>query len=331
MLGDGTVEGVLRGEVCHSSWKASLLPTFHISWSEWASALDGCDQPPGPRTPCAHIPPRGAVPPGRSLERTTHPSRAPGRCCGGRSRPGWCGWTSPESTAVPPWIHPGSGIGSRAFGRSSQSHCELRNGPCYSDIQLEFQECEVGSWARCGERRNCHLWGRPKEITDVYNWNTNKKRKARCYTGEGNGTPLQYSCLENPMDGGAWKAAVHGGCWGLDTTEQLHFHFSLSCTAEGNGTHSSVLARRIPGTVEPGGLPSIGSHRVRHDWSDLAAGAYTENGQEYVTVSGAKAEQGKREKCCGIEKACLCHEQEDRRFGWEYPRLKPTGKKSWHG
>ena len=52
----------------------------------------------------------------------------------------------------------------------------------------------------------------------------------RCCMGEGNGTPLQYSCLENPMDGGAWWAAVHGV-----TTEQLHFHFSLSCIGEGNG------------------------------------------------------------------------------------------------
>ena len=66
------------------------------------------------------------------------------------------------------------------------------------------------------------------------------------------------------------------GCslWGLkesDTTERLPFHFSLSCFGEGNGTHSSVLAWRIPGTAEPGGLPSVGSHRVGHDWSDLAA------------------------------------------------------------
>ena len=51
---------------------------------------------------------------------------------------------------------------------------------------------------------------------------------------EGNGIPLQYSCLENPMDGGAWKAAVHGVTGGSDTTEQLHFHFSLSCIGEGN-------------------------------------------------------------------------------------------------
>ena len=57
------------------------------------------------------------------------------------------------------------------------------------------------------------------------------------------------------------------GCspWGLkelDMTERLHFHFLLSCTGEGNGSHSSVLAWRIPGRAEPGGLPSKGSHRV---------------------------------------------------------------------
>ena len=56
--------------------------------------------------------------------------------------------------------------------------------------------------------------------------------------------------------------------WGRkesDRTERLHFHFSPSCIGEENGNHSSVLAWRIPGTGEPGGLPSMGSHRVRHD------------------------------------------------------------------
>ena len=132
------------------------------------------------------------------------------------------------------------------------------------------------------------------------------------YGREANGTPLQYSCLENPMDRGAWWAAVYGvaqsrtrlsdftfthwrrqwqptpvflpgesqgrgslmGChlWGrteLDTTERLHFHALEKAMA----THSSVLAWRIPGTGEPGGLPSMGSHRVGHDWSALAAAA----------------------------------------------------------
>ena len=60
------------------------------------------------------------------------------------------------------------------------------------------------------------------------------------------GTPLQDSCLENPMDKGAWWDAVPGVAKSPDTTERLHFHFSLSCAGEGNGNHSSVLAWRIP-------------------------------------------------------------------------------------
>ena len=81
--------------------------------------------------------------------------------------------------------------------------------------------------------------------------------------GEGNGTPLQYSCLENPMDRGAWWAAVHAKGWTQlnDFTFIFHFHALEKETA----THSSVLAWRIPGTGEPGGLPSMGSHRVGHD------------------------------------------------------------------
>ena len=126
-----------------------------------------------------------------------------------------------------------------------------------------------------------------------------------------NGTPLQYSCLESPMDGGAWKAAVHG----VATTERLHFHFSLSCIGEGNGNllqysclenprdgslwgrtesdmteplhfHSSLLCigegngkplpcscLENPRDDGPGGLPSMESHRVWHNWSDLAVAA----------------------------------------------------------
>ena len=85
------------------------------------------------------------------------------------------------------------------------------------------------------------------------------------------GTPLQYSCLENPMDGGAWWAAVHGIAEGRTQLSDFTFTFHFHALEREMATHPSVLAWRIPGTGEPGGLPSLGSHRVRHDWSDLAA------------------------------------------------------------
>ena len=91
--------------------------------------------------------------------------------------------------------------------------------------------------------------------------------------GEGNGTPLQYSCLENPMDGGAWWAAVHGVAKSRTRLSDFIFTFHFHVLKKAVATHSSVLAWRIPGTGEPGGLPSMGPHRVGYDWSDLAAAA----------------------------------------------------------
>ena len=82
---------------------------------------------------------------------------------------------------------------------------------------------------------------------------------------EGDGTPLQYSCLENPMDGGAWWAAVHGVTKSRTRLSDFPFTFHFHALEKEMATHSSVLAWRIPGTGEPGGLPSMGSHRVGHD------------------------------------------------------------------
>ena len=77
--------------------------------------------------------------------------------------------------------------------------------------------------------------------------------------GEGNGTPLQCSCLENPMDRGAWKAAVHGVAEGRTQLSDFTFTFHLHALEKEMAIHSSVLAWRIPGMGEPGGLPSMGS------------------------------------------------------------------------
>ena len=90
---------------------------------------------------------------------------------------------------------------------------------------------------------------------------------------QGNGTPLQYSCLENPMDRGVWWAAVHGVTEGRTRLSDFTFTFHFRALEKEMATHSSVLAWRIPGTGEPGRWPSMGSHRVRHDWSNLAAAA----------------------------------------------------------
>ena len=84
--------------------------------------------------------------------------------------------------------------------------------------------------------------------------------------GEGNGTPLQYSCLENPMDGGAWWAAVHGVAKSRTRLRDFTFTFHFHALEKEMATHSSVLAWRIPWTEEPGGLPVYG---VAQSWTRL--------------------------------------------------------------
>ena len=87
-----------------------------------------------------------------------------------------------------------------------------------------------------------------------------------CYIiGESNGTQLQYPWLENPMDGEAWKAAVRKVTEGQTRLSEFTFTFHFHALEKEMATHSSVLAWRIPGMGEPGGLPSLGSHRVGHN------------------------------------------------------------------
>ena len=85
------------------------------------------------------------------------------------------------------------------------------------------------------------------------------------FYGEGSGTPLQYSYLENPRTEEAWKAAVHRVAEGRTRLRDFTFTFHFHSLEKEMATHSSVLSWRIPGTGEPGGLPSMGSHRVGHN------------------------------------------------------------------
>ena len=104
--------------------------------------------------------------------------------------------------------------------------------------------------------------------------------------GEGNGKPLQYSCLENPMDGGAWWAAVHEVPTSWTQLSDFTFTFHFDALEEEVAIHSSVLSWRIPGTGGPDGPLSLGSHRVGHDWSDLAAAAAV---RDYSSSIGTKS------------------------------------------
>ena len=139
----------------------------------------------------------------------------------------------------------GEGFGNNMVGKRK---CGLRRSivPCDGNFECMWDWIE-----------GAHVW-KQNEHLGVAN------------LGEGNGHPLQYSCLENPMDRGAWLAAVHGVAKSRTQLSDFTFTFRFHALEKEMATHSNVLAWRIPGMAEPGGLPSMGSHRVGHDWSDLA-------------------------------------------------------------
>ena len=147
---------------------------------------------------------------------------------------------------------------------------------CSHIKSLSWSHSEHENW---NGLQSCELWRWP----NLYPYSNlllglvfSQKRpwpleRPRAHLGEGNGTPLQYSCLENPMGRGAWWAAVHGVVKSRIRLSDLTFTFHFHALEKELATHSSVLAWRIPGMGEPGWLPSMGSHRVGQDWSDLAA------------------------------------------------------------
>ena len=111
----------------------------------------------------------------------------------------------------------------------------------------------------------------------------NIKRLLLIKENQNNGTPLQYSFLGNPMYRGAWWAAVHGVTGSQTRLSDFTFTFHFHALEEEMASHSSILAWRIPGTVEPGGLPSMVSHRVGNDWRHLAAVAAASVQQSKIT------------------------------------------------
>ena len=92
-------------------------------------------------------------------------------------------------------------------------------------------------------------------------------RTVQLFCGEGDSTPLQYSCLENPMDGGAWWTAVHGVSKSRTRLSDFTFTFHFHALEKEMATHSSTLAWKIPWTEELDGLQSTGSQRVGHNWT----------------------------------------------------------------
>ena len=128
------------------------------------------------------------------------------------------------------WIIGKDSDAGRDWGQEEKGTTEDEMAGWHYRLDGHKFEWTLGVGDEQGGLAGCDSWGRKKsDTTERLNWTDS------LHSGEGNGTPLQYSCLENPVNGGAWWAAVHGITKSRDTTERLHLHFSLSCIGEGNG------------------------------------------------------------------------------------------------
>ena len=143
---------------------------------------------------------------------------------------------------------------------------------CHSEVCRNMHENFIQQLQGNGLRGSREVTKEKKKLAMFFKRRIEATKKKKKF-GEGNGTPLQYSCLENPMEGGPGKAGVHGVAEGRTRLSDFTFTFHFHALEKEMATHSSVLAWRIPGMGEPDGLLSMGSHRVRHNWSDLAAAA----------------------------------------------------------
>ena len=155
------------------------------------------------------------------------------------------------------WISSGSpwngGTGSNNPGRCPFAHSIFLPGKSHGQRSLTH----YSPWGHKRVRHDLATKQRQQNV-DIFGRNQDN-------FGEGKGDSFQCSCLENPMDGGAQQAVVHGVAKSRTRLNEFTFTFHLHALEKEMATHSSVLAWRIPGMGEPGGLPSMGSHRVRHD------------------------------------------------------------------
>ena len=153
----------------------------------------------------------------------------------------------PVLPGAPPKPHPG-GIPGHQHRHAHRSGGDSQQVKCES---LSFNTCFL---------QNPHAGTLPRPT---------EKQRAVCpalaFLQRRQRHPLQYSCLENPRDGGAWWAAVHGVAKSRTRLSDFTFTFHFHASEKEMAPHSSVLAWRIPGTGEPGGLQSMGPHRVGHD------------------------------------------------------------------
>ena len=112
------------------------------------------------------------------------------------------------------------------------------------------------------------------------------------YMGEGNGKPLQYSCLENPMDEGAWWATVHAV---TTSRSRLHFHFSLSCTGEGSGNPLQCSCLENP---RDGGAWWAAVFGVSQSWTQLKQLSSSSSRRGENEESRKNEQAGPKQKQC---------------------------------